>query len=161
MLWVNSDLVATVSNVPSSQVSWRLTCAFAASRANAPLQFQEVENELKSLTHSLTTFAGSLDQDGSLLERTDIKTKTGIASILGSCSQSLDNLDTLVNSYQDTHRVEQPGGAKDIQRSWRSYFLTNYQTIIWTTEGGNIQSLKKMLTIHTLSVMIAIDALQT
>ena len=144
-----------------SQVAWRLTCAFTAGRASAPSQFQEVENELKGLTHSLTMLAESLDQDGSLLAKADGKTREGMVSILSCCSQSLDDLDTFVNSYQDIRRVDQPGGGRAVQRSWRSFFLRNYKTIIWTTEGGNIQSLRNMLAMHTQSITIAMEALQT
>ena len=144
-----------------SQVAWRLTCAFTAGRANAPSQFQEVENELKGLTSSLTMLAESLDADGSLLARADGKTREGMVSILSCCSQSLDELDTFVNSYQDIRRVDQPGGGHAVQRSWRSFFLKNYKTIIWTTEGGNIQSLRNMLAMHTQSITIAVEALQT
>ena len=144
-----------------SQLAWKLTCAFTAGRASAPAQFQEVENELKGLTNALGMLAESLDEDGGLLARADDKTRDGMISILSCCSQSLDDLDTFVNSYQDIRRVEQPGGGKAVQRSWRSFFLKNYKTIIWTTEGGNIQSLRNMLAMHTQSISLAMDALQT
>ena len=144
-----------------SQLAWRLTCAFTAGRANAPSQFQEVENELKGLTHSLTMLAESLDEDGGLLARADEKTREGMVSILSCCSRSLDDLDTFVNDYQDIRKVEQPGGGKAVQRTWRLYFLKNYKTIIWTTEGGNIQSLRNMLAMHTQSISLAMEALQT
>ena len=65
-----------------SQLSWKIGCAFTAGRAGAPAQFQEVENELKSLTTAITLLAENIDEDGGLLARSDHKTKEGLDKIL-------------------------------------------------------------------------------
>lgn len=65
-----------------SQLSWKIGCAFTAGRSGAPSQFQEVENELKSLTTAITLLAESIDEDGGLLARSDAKTREGLDKIL-------------------------------------------------------------------------------
>ncbi|MCJ1320126.1 hypothetical protein MMC15_005463 [Xylographa vitiligo] len=143
-----------------SQLAWKIGCAFTAGRAGAPAQFQEVENELKSLTTAITLLAESLDEDGSLLARADGRTREGLDKILGCCRQTLDALDSFVNQYQEVRRPDEAGGLAT-QKSWRSVLLKNYKKIIWTTEGGSIQSLRNMLAMHTQSVSLTMQALQS
>ena len=143
-----------------SQLAWKIGCAFTAGRAGAPAQFQEVENELKSLTTAITLLAGSLDEDGSLLARSDERTREGLDKILGCCRQTLDDLDSFVSQYQEIRRFDEAGGLAT-QKSWRSVLLKNYKKIMWTTEGGSIQSLRNMLAMHTQSISLTMQALQS
>lgn len=119
----------------------------------------EVENELKSLTSAITYLAEALDQDDTLLTRSDRKTREGLDKILGNCRRTLEGLDGLVTQYQEVRRPDDAGGAM-VQRSWRSILLRNYKKISWTTGGGNIQSLRNMLAMHTQSITLTMQALQ-
>ncbi|MCJ1400113.1 hypothetical protein MMC11_003316 [Xylographa trunciseda] len=143
-----------------SQLAWKIGCAFTAGQAGAPAQFQEVENELKSLTTAITLLAESLDEDGSLLARADERTREGLDKILGCCRQTLNDLDSFVSQYQEIRRFDEAGGLAT-QKSWRSVLLKNYKKIMWTTEGGSIQSLRNMLAMHTQSISLTLQALQT
>ncbi|MCJ1248125.1 hypothetical protein MMC30_005340 [Trapelia coarctata] len=143
-----------------SQLAWKIGCAFTAGRQGAPAQFQEVENELKSLTTAVTLLAESLDEDGSLLARSDDKTREGLNKILGCCRQTLDDLDSFVNQYQEIKRPDEAGGLAT-QRTWRSVLLRNYKKIMWTTEGGGITSLRNMLAMHTSTISLTMQALQS
>lgn len=144
-----------------SQLAWRLTCSFTAGQTGAPADFADVENELKALTKSLNTICETLDEDGSLLARANLGTRRGTLVILTNCQRTLEDLDIFVNSYQDVKKVAQPGGGKVIQRSWRPFFLKNYQTILWTTEGGDIHALRSILSLHSQSITITFEALQS
>lgn len=142
-----------------SQLAWRLGCAFTAGRRGAPAEFQEVENELKSLTTAITLLAEALDEDGSLLARSEEKTKEGLEKILSCCRQTLDNLDAFINQYQEIRRPDEAGGLAP-QRSWRQVIMRNWKTIMWTTEGGGVQSLRNMLAMHAQSISLTMHALQ-
>ena len=142
-----------------SQLAWKIGCAFTAGRAGAPAQFHEVENELRSLTTAITLLAESLDEDGSLLARSDERTREGLDKILSCCRQTLDDLDAFVSQYQEIRRPDEAGGLAT-QRAWRSMLLRNYKKIMWTTEGGDIQSLRNMLAMHTQSISLTLQALQ-
>ncbi|MCJ1417399.1 hypothetical protein MMC32_003743 [Xylographa parallela] len=143
-----------------SQLAWKIGCAFTAGRAGAPAQFQEVENELKSLTTAITLLAESLDEDGSLLARADERTQEGLDKILGCCRQTLDDLDSFVIQYQEVRRPDEAGGLAT-RKTWRAVLLKNYKKIMWTTEGGSIQSLRNMLVMHTQSISLTMQALQS
>lgn len=142
-----------------SQLAWKVGCAFTAGRQGAPSQFQEIENELKGLTTAITLLAESLDEDGSLLARSDDKTREGLNKILGCCRQTLDDLDSFVNQYQEIKRPDEAGGLAT-QRTWRSVLIRNYKKIMWTTEGGGITSLRNMLAMHTSTISLTMQALQ-
>ena len=142
-----------------SQLAWKIGCAFTAGSKGAPAQFSDVEQELKSLAATITLLAETLQEDDGLLARSDDKTRDGLTKILTCCSQSLSSLEAFVNQYQEVRRPDEAGGA--IRRSWKSVLLKNYKTLMWTTEGGNIQSLRNMLALHTQSLSLAMQALQT
>jgi hypothetical protein len=152
-----------------SHLAWKIGCAFTAGRNGAPREFQEVEKELRGLTGAITMLAETLDDADSIYARCDERTQKGLATIVGCCSQSLSNLESFVAQYQDIKRTD---GALDtgggglaagmrIQGSWKNVLLKNWKTIAWTTEGGNIQSLRAMLVVHTQSITLAMQALQT
>lgn len=143
-----------------SQLAWKIGCAFTAGRAGAPVQFLEVEKELKSLTTVVTLLAENLDEDESLLVRSDELIKRSIYKILICCKQTLDDLDSFVNQYQEVRRPGAAGGLAT-QKSWRPILLKNYRNIMWTTEGGGIESLRNMLAMHTQSISLIMRALQS
>lgn len=70
-----------------SQLAWKIGCAFTSGRQGAPAEFQEVENELTSLTKAITLLTEVLDRDDSILVRADEKTKDGLDKILECCRQ--------------------------------------------------------------------------
>lgn len=70
-----------------SQLAWKLGCAFTSGRSGAPSEFQEVENELTSLTKAITLLTEALDKDDGILARADEKTKDGLDKILECCRQ--------------------------------------------------------------------------
>lgn len=121
-----------------------------------------MENELKSLTNAITLLAESLDSDepkGGILARADQRTKEGLDKIIGCCRQTLENLEAFVDQYQEIRRSEESTGLAS-QRRWKSLLLKNWKKIMWTTEGGGIQSLRSMLAIHISSITLAMQALQ-
>jgi hypothetical protein len=144
-----------------SQLAWRIGCAFTSGRQGAPAEFQEVENELNSLTSALTLLAETLDEDGSIISRSDEKTREGVEKILESCRQTLSNLDSFVLQYQE---IKKSDGGRDgmvaTQKSWKKILVRNYKTIWWTSEGGNIEALRSMLNMHVNSISIMMQALQ-
>ena len=48
-----------------------------------------------------------------------------------------------------------------VERSWSDVVLANYKKLKWTTEGGDITELRNMLQIHTDSITLAMQALQS
>ncbi|MCJ1478702.1 hypothetical protein MMC13_007384 [Lambiella insularis] len=143
-----------------SQLAWKIGCAFTAGKAGAPTQFLEVENELKSLTNAITLLAENLDEDDSLLGHSDELIKGSIYKILSCCKQTLDDLESFVNQYQEVRRPGAAGGLAT-QKSWRPVLVKNYKHIMWTTEGGGIESLRNMLAMHTQSISLTMRALQS
>ncbi|MCJ1306878.1 hypothetical protein MMC25_000522 [Agyrium rufum] len=143
-----------------SQLAWKIGCAFTSGRAGAPAEFQEVENELKSLTNAITALAEALDEDSALVARADKKTTEGLNKIVECCRQSLADLESFVERYQDVRRPSETGGLI-VQRSWKRILVQHYKTVWWTTEGGTIQSLRNMLLMHIQSISLTVLALQS
>lgn len=142
-----------------SQLAWKIGCAFTSGRAGAPAEFKEVENELTSLTRSLTLLAETLDKDDSIMARADEKTTEGLGKILECCRHTLDSLDSFVDAYQELRKPDESGGLP-AQRSWKQVLVKNYKKIWWTTEEGDIQALRNMLQVHVNSISLTMQALQ-
>lgn len=141
-----------------SQLAWKIGSAFTSGRKGAPAEFQEVENELNSLTTSLTLLAEVLDEDDSIIARADQNTRDGVDKIIESCKQTLDNLNSFVLRYQEIRKPDGENGPT--LRSWKRLLIRNYKTISWTGEGGNVQSLRNVLQIHVNSITLTMQALQ-
>jgi hypothetical protein len=144
-----------------SQVAWRLGRAFTAGRYNAPYEFREVELELNRLTKSLKLFAESLflDDVESVLAQADYSTRSGIATVVQFCKQTLDDLESLVEQYQVVTKSKTSSGYA-IERAWSQLVISNFKTMIWTTEGGSIQELRDILHMHTSTTAVIRQALE-
>ncbi|KAL9100582.1 MAG: hypothetical protein Q9163_004056 [Psora crenata] len=142
-----------------SSLAWKIGRAFTSGRGGAPAEFAEVKNELEGLASAIVSLCNALEEDNSILARADNRTKEGLCTILDSCRQTLENLDSFVNQYQEVIKPEGERGS--VQRKWTSSFLRNYKKMWWTLEGGNIQDLRNMLQMHVQSISVTMQALQS
>ena len=70
-----------------SSLAWKVGRAFTSGRGGAPAEFLEVKNELDGLAGAIVSLCNSLEEDGSLLARSDDRTKEALDTILDSCRQ--------------------------------------------------------------------------
>ncbi|KAF2093913.1 hypothetical protein NA57DRAFT_47393 [Rhizodiscina lignyota] len=154
-----------------SQIAWKIGRAFTAGRRGAPPEFLDIETEVNGLATSLKRLVEVLfndDQDNGdvgtgegLLAQADRRTRLGMATILMSCQRTLQDLDSLVTQYQDVKTFRTSGGATIKDKGWSEVVLRSYTTMMWTAEGGNIVDLRDMLHLHTSTVILTIQALQS
>jgi hypothetical protein len=144
-----------------SQVAWRTGRAFTSGRASAPREFLQVESELNGVAKSLKLLAETLLLDGSeqLIQQAEANIQNGLATILLSCKRTLDDLESLIDQYQVIKKNRTSGGYT-VERSWSELVIQNYSSMMWTTEGGNIQDLRELLHVHTASISLTKNALQ-
>lgn len=144
-----------------SQLAWKIGRAFTAGRNNAPGEFLEVETEINGLAKALKLLAEAMfaDSDDSLVKQADPETRNGVGAALTSCQRTVKELDSLMDQYQVIKKHRTAGGFA-IERSWSSLVLAEYQTMTWTTDGGNIESLRDVLQMHKSTVTLTMQALQ-
>jgi hypothetical protein len=168
LLPVHDPSSATTMSVPSigdilmlSQVAWKVGRAFTACRKDAPHEFQDVETEIGGLAKALKLLAETLhaESERDLFQNADREIQDGIGTILNSCQRTVNDLDSLVDQYQVIKKHRTVGGFA-IERSWSDLVLAEYRTMLWTTEGGNLQALRELLQIHTNSMTVLTQALQ-
>ncbi|KAF2680587.1 hypothetical protein K458DRAFT_434198 [Lentithecium fluviatile CBS 122367] len=145
-----------------SQTAWKVGRAFTAGRKNAPAEFHEVEAEINGLAKVLKLLAEAMfaESDDSLLKQADQEIQEGLTTILASCQQTIQDLDSLMDQYQVVKKTRTQGGFA-IERSWSELVINQYQTMMWTTEGGNIQHLRYLLKMHSSSISLTKQALQS
>jgi hypothetical protein len=143
-----------------SQVAWKIGRAFSASQKSAPPEFQEVEIEISGLARALKLLANALhaEADGNLIREAADHVQHGIQVILESCKRTVNDLDSLVDHHQVIKKHRTVGGFA-IERTWSDLVLSDYATMIWTTEGGDLHSLKDVLRMHTSFTTLLMQAL--
>lgn len=144
-----------------SQKAWKIGRTFAACQKDAPAELRYVEVEIGGLAKALKRLAEELhtEPEQDLLRNSDQRTQNGIDTVLDFCQRTVNDLDSLVDQYQVIKKHRTIGGFA-IERAWSDLVLSEYKTIIWTTEGGNLTDLRDLLQTHTSSVTALIQALQ-
>lgn len=144
-----------------SQIAWKIGRAFTSCRKNAPAEFLDIETEIGGLAKALKLLAEAMhaDVEIALLQNAGMETKDGISTILNSCQRTVNDLDSLMDQYQVIKKHRTVGGFA-IERAWSDLVLAEYKTMIWTTEGGNLQNLREFLQMHTTSMKVLTEALQ-
>jgi hypothetical protein len=144
-----------------SQTAWRIGRAFTAGRENAPSEFQEVESEIKGLAKALKVLAEIMfaDSDNGLLKQADQEIQESLATILNSCQRTVQDLDSLMDQYQIVTKSRTQDGFV-VERSWSDLVVAQYRSMIWTTDGGDIQHLRSLLKMQTNSISSIKQALQ-
>ncbi|KAF2736975.1 hypothetical protein EJ04DRAFT_510694 [Polyplosphaeria fusca] len=145
-----------------SQLAWKIGRAFTAGRTGAPPEFLDVETEINGLAKALKLLAEALfnEADEGLLQQANPQTQRGVGAILTSCQRSVHDLDSLMDQYQVIKKHRTPGGFA-IERSWSHLVLAQYQSMTWTAEEGTIRDLRDMLRMHTSTLTLTMQAIQS
>ncbi|KAK1810126.1 hypothetical protein LTR12_015522 [Friedmanniomyces endolithicus] len=143
-----------------SQTAWKIGRAFRQGQTNAVGEFAEVEREADGLSEALKLVAEALHTDGGMLSRADEDTKSAVNAILKSAHTTLSDLESFVERYQVIKKKATRGGVV-VERSWNKVVVANYRTFKWTTEGGSIIELRNMLQMHSNSINLVMQALQS
>ncbi|KAK4539810.1 hypothetical protein LTR36_010344 [Oleoguttula mirabilis] len=144
-----------------SQTAWKIGRAFTQGKKSAPSEFNEVEREANGLSEALKLVAETLHTDGSILSQAEPETRVAVSVILESARKTLSDLESFVERYQVIKKRVTNGGGFVVERSWSEVVMANYKTFQWTTEGGDISELRNMLQMHTNTINLVMQALQS
>lgn len=152
-----------------SKMALKIGRAFTKGRKSAPAEFREIESQLYSLSAALnaltaakesaTTNAFSVDSVTGQNNPSSIDGEGAdvLLVMLRSCKETLSHLEGVVNRYSVL------GGetsSNDPQlRRWSREIKANWKKILWTTEGGDLSTLKSNLTVHTNSLNLVLGVL--
>jgi hypothetical protein len=147
------------------RLALRLGRAFTKGRKSAPAEFREVENQLYSLSTALCALkdASTGDSAGVSIEASrpprvsqqrhadgnDI-----IRSMLRNCEETLKHLEAIVEKYScigNPRNSEPP-----LLKRWTRDLRDNWKKIAWTTEGGDLATLRSQLTVHVNSLNLVL-----
>jgi hypothetical protein len=150
-----------------SQIAYGLAHAFSSGRKSAPAEFQEVQNQLYTLGSALGFLAKhpkplsdsgvggkeTVEEQKEAGEQDDI-----LERMISNCRGTLSHLEMLVNKY-----MEIDPNAKDLAqtglRRWQQDMKRNWKKIRWTTEGGDLDKLRKDLAVHINGLNLALSAM--
>jgi len=143
-----------------SQIAWSVGRAFTAGRRGAPAEFAEVEREAQGLCEALKLLAETFDKDGDIITRASPELQHGVATILASAQITLKDLESFVDQYTIIRNSNTPGGIIP-EKTWRDTVIKNYKKIAWTREKGDIQALRNLIHMHSNTINLTMQALQT
>ncbi|CAI6333501.1 unnamed protein product [Periconia digitata] len=142
-----------------SQTAWKIGRAFIAGGANAPAEFHEVETQINALARALKLLAETMfSEEADILRVAHQHVQKDFSAIVHSCQQPIEDLDSLMDQYQVIKKTRTTGGFA-IERSWSDLVVAQYQTMMWTTEGGNIFHLMGLLKMRTHMISLVRQAL--
>lgn len=78
-------------------------------------------------------------------------------SMLKGCEKTLKHLEKLVEKYSSIRKSKYPDDAPIIKK-WRKELKDNWKKVAWTTEGGDLATLRSQLTLHpnNLNLVLAV-----
>jgi hypothetical protein len=149
-----------------SKLAWSLARAFTKGRRSAPAEFQEVENQLYSLSATLAAFkrvlnSGSVTQtlDADLAFRSDSE-GDGAASVrrvLSNCEETLHQMEEFVKKYDiiaddKTSSTDTNEASPRLAIRLTDSLTKDYKKLVWTTQKVDLATLRSQLMVHTNSL---------
>ncbi|CAH0019535.1 unnamed protein product [Clonostachys rhizophaga] len=151
-----------------SKLAWNVAQVLTKGRKSAPREFHELEDQLYSLVAALTALKNSFDnqdspnsEGGSFAPQTDLLEEEALGEtlkkVLTSCGRTLKHLEETLKKYG---AMVQPYDVDGTTMSkWAKVLAKDYKKIAWTTEKGNLDSLRSQITIHTNSLDLIIGVI--
>jgi len=139
--------------VAMAKLANKIAHAFTKGRQSAPAEFREVENQLYSLSTALAAFEGAASTSAADLPSIANSQQTGeqtVSEMLRNCNETLTHLEAVVAKYSSISEPQDPNKSR-FQR-WSQELVRNYKKIEWTTEAGDLATLRSQLMIHTNSL---------
>ncbi|KAI8626183.1 hypothetical protein F5Y19DRAFT_447498 [Xylariaceae sp. FL1651] len=149
-----------------AQIAWRLAQTFTKGRQSAPAEFQEVENELYSLSAALTaaqtqresitaadTAASSINPDS--LADNPQTAQVVFEHVIANCSKTLTHLEDIVKKYLIVSEPTDPTRSK-LER-WNHHIAKNWKKVEWTTEKGDLSTLRSQIQVHVNSLNLLVS----
>ncbi|KAI0973826.1 hypothetical protein F4678DRAFT_471018 [Xylaria arbuscula] len=130
-------------------------------RHSAPTEFQEIENELYSLSAAIRAAENEQDNIRQSTHQTISGNSPPTASqdtlerIIRNCKHTLAHLEGIVNKYMIVS--EQTGPQKHKLERWSHSIMKNWRKIEWTTEKGDLNTLRSQIMLHTNSLNLLIN----
>lgn len=151
-----------------ARLALKLGRAFTKGRRSAPAEFREVENQLYSLSAALSALDGTIQLHGStitidpnslppLSRQQPVEAEEVIKSLLRSCEETLEHLKELVEKYGSIGKPTDP--ESPMLKRWSKEIKDNWKKVKWTTEGGDIATLRSQLMVHTNSLNLLLGVI--
>ncbi|KAI0458295.1 hypothetical protein F5B21DRAFT_500557 [Xylaria acuta] len=144
-----------------AQIAWRLAQTFTKGRQSAPAEFQEIENELYALSAALTAAENELNNARPPTTQAvpennrHTATQDVFGHIIQNCKNILAHLEEIVNKY--TIVSEKADLQKPKLKRWSQSIVKNWRKIEWTTEKGDLNTLRSQIMVHTNSLNLLVN----
>jgi MinD-like ATPase involved in chromosome partitioning or flagellar assembly len=150
------------------KLALKLGKAFTKGRKSAPAEFREVENQLYSLSAAISALDNARSVDGSTLaidlarlpalsEQQQADGEDVVKSMLRSCEETLKHLEKIVEKYNSIGKQKDPEAP--LLKRWSKELKDNWKKVAWTTEGGDLATLRSQLTVHTNSLNLVLGVI--
>ena len=145
--------------VAMAKIAKTVALAFTKGRKSAPAEFREIENQLYSLSTALSAFHDAAHGDVSTqLSALTISTSQqeaepagqNVTGMLENCYETLKHLEKIVDKYGIVS--QQSDTTKSRLQRWSQDLVRNYKKVAWTTEAGDLATLRSQLMVHTNSL---------
>ncbi|KAF2224175.1 hypothetical protein BDZ85DRAFT_248915 [Elsinoe ampelina] len=130
--------------------------AFGIKAVGVPQDFFEVERETLGLADALKLLAYILEEDETILHAPE-NVQQAIFTVLASAQVTLRDLAAFVERYSTFTRGK-PGVSGE--KTWSKGVLTDWTTLPWTRDGGDMTALRSLLMMHCTTITMTTQAVQ-
>jgi len=151
-----------------SQIAYSLARTFSSGRKSAPAELQEVQNQLYTLGSALGFLAkhptkGLSDSGVSGKEIVEEQREADeqddiLERMISNCRGTLSHLELLVDKYMEIDPNAKDPAQTGLKR-WQQDVKRNWKKVRWTTEGGDLDKLRKDLAVHINGLNLALSAM--
>lgn len=144
--------------------------AFTKGKASAPAEFRDIESQLYSLSAALDSLVSMIPNtapkatnlEAQFFQPTAGDDRSGgenydtLSHAIRSCEATVKHLESVVSQYAILKRRhgdrdgDQPTMARF--KRWNDNVKFAWKSVKWTTEGGDLMTLRSNLTVHTNSL---------
>lgn len=140
-----------------AKLALKLGRAFTTGRKSAPAEFREVESQLYSISTALSSLDAAYKSTGITVNVGDTRLapfsrddqrngENALRYMLEGCEETLKHLEKVVEKYTVISQPRNPEAP--LLRKWSRDLRNNWKKVLWTTEGGDLATLRSSLTVH-------------
>ncbi|KAL2166652.1 hypothetical protein VTG60DRAFT_2348 [Thermothelomyces hinnuleus] len=157
--------------VAMAKIARRIANAFTQGQESPPAEFREVESQLYALDASLSAFRDVCGTDLAALTIDPSKLPAqfrqggeqdrewSVAGILDSCGELLKHLEKIVDRYSVIAAPSPKDPTRSRLQRWSAELVRNYKKIAWTTEAGDLATLRSQLMVYTNALELVLGVI--
>lgn len=140
-----------------SGLAYSIGKTLTSGRTGASAEFHEVQTQLFAISNALKLLSKTLHGSGaSTQDHVSTLEDEALIQMIENCSTTLKHLEKVLEKYPELRSEMKVTEDESTRRKWRQELKENVRKIKWTTEGADLDKLRRNLAIHINALNLAV-----